>query len=187
MNTSASTEANAASAAQVLDMELENDSLEYDPNAPLEDFNELYPDEDPIPALKKSTNGKETVNSEDKEMKILAFREKLAQNGYALRSVLMDERIQTHYVSPMSTEMEMSIEEILSEIPNEDLHEVGIVQERIVMPLNFVQKYILATHTQSAKSTIRRKRREPSWWDRNSHAVLNFYQSIIDFGRQNRT
>ncbi len=41
-------------------------------------------EEDPIPALKKRTNGKEAITSEDKEIKKLALREKLAQNGFAL-------------------------------------------------------------------------------------------------------
>jgi hypothetical protein len=58
----------------------------------------------------------------------------------------MDEHIHAHYVSPMATEDEMSVEDILSEIPDEYLlQEVGIVQGRIFMPLPFVQKWILST------------------------------------------
>jgi hypothetical protein len=66
----ASVEAKATGAVDALDMEFENDndSYEYHPNEELVDFNE----EDPIPALKKSTNGKEAVTSEDKEIKKLA-------------------------------------------------------------------------------------------------------------------
>ena len=60
-------------------------TTEYNPESPLKDYNDEYPDEeDPIPALKKSTNGKEAIISEDKEIKKLALREKLAQNGFAL-------------------------------------------------------------------------------------------------------
>jgi hypothetical protein len=112
----ASSEAKTAEAAHSLEMELEDPGIEFrlDPNEmDLKDYNE--DDEDPVPVLKKNNNGKEAVSSEDKEMKIQALRDKLAQNGYALRSVLMDEHIQAHYVSPMSTEQEMSIENILSE------------------------------------------------------------------------
>ena len=39
----------------------------------------------------------------------------------------------------------MSIEDILCEIPEEDLHEVGMVQKRIFMPASFVQKWIIPT------------------------------------------
>ncbi len=57
-----SNEAKAALAANDLDMEFENSSSneEYNPESPLKDYNDEYPDEDdPIPALKKSTSGKE--------------------------------------------------------------------------------------------------------------------------------
>ena len=39
----------------------------------------------------------------------------------------------------------MSPEDTLSEIPKEDLHEVGMVQRRIFMPASFVQKWIIPT------------------------------------------
>jgi hypothetical protein len=95
--------------------------------------------------IQKSTNGKEAVPSEDIEMKKLALREKLAQNGFALRTMLMDEHIPAHYVSPMSTEDEMSIEDMPTEILEEDLQSVAIVQGHIYMLLPFAQKYILPT------------------------------------------
>jgi hypothetical protein len=115
-----SSEAKAAEAVNNLDMELESSpsNEEYNPDSPLRDYNENHPDEeDPTPALKKRTNGKEAEPSEDKEIKKLALREKLAQNGFALRTMLMDEQIQAHYVSPMSTEDEMSVEDMLAKIP----------------------------------------------------------------------
>ncbi len=60
--------------------------------------------------------------------------------------MLMDERIPARYVSPMSTEDEMSVEDMLAEIPEEDLQSVAIVQGRIyIMPLPFARKYILPT------------------------------------------
>ncbi len=111
-------------------------------NPPLRDYNEdSRDDEDPIPALKKSTSGKEAVSPADRETKKLALREKLAHNGFALRTMLMDEQIQAHYVSPMSTEDEMSVEDMLAEIPKEDLQSVAIVQGHIYMPLPFARKY----------------------------------------------
>jgi hypothetical protein len=57
----------------------------------------------------------------------------------------MDDQIQAHYVSPMSTEDEMSVEDMLAEIPEEDLQSVAIVQGHIYMPLPFARKYILPT------------------------------------------
>jgi hypothetical protein len=67
-----SSEAKAAEAADNLNMELEDShtDYEYNPEIPLRDYNEDSQDEeDPIPALKKRTNGKEAVPSEDKETK----------------------------------------------------------------------------------------------------------------------
>ena len=99
-----SSEAKAAVAANNLDMEIEGSSFEgidreYDPNKELVDYNEYDPNgEDPIPALKKSNNGKEAVFPDDREIKKSALREKLAQNGFALRTMLMDEQIPAHYV-----------------------------------------------------------------------------------------
>ncbi len=116
-------------------------------------------------------------------MKILALRENLAQNGYALRSVLMNEHIQAHYVSPMSTEEEMSVEDILSEIPENDLQEVGIVQGRIFMSSPFVRKWILPTlRVQKALSAVK----DGSLPGGIETAMLysTFDQSIIDFDRQ---
>jgi hypothetical protein len=44
-------------------------------------------------------------------------------------------------MSPMT--VEMSVEDILSEIPIEDLHSVGVVKGLLTMPPSFVQKHIL--------------------------------------------
>jgi hypothetical protein len=62
----ASSEAKAAGAADNFDMEIEEDP-NYDPNAPLLDYNEE--DVDNVPVFDKKTNGKEAVTSEDKEIK----------------------------------------------------------------------------------------------------------------------
>ena len=97
----------AAGAANNLDMEIEDSypretGLDRIPDQELMDYNEYDPNcEDPIPALKKSNNGKEPVFPDNREIKKLALREKLAQNGFALRTMLMDEQIPAHYVSPI--------------------------------------------------------------------------------------
>ncbi len=81
-------EAQAAVAANNLDMELEDLSSNsgYNPDSPLVDDNDLDPNgEDPIPALRKSTSGKEAASPDDRENKILALKEKLAENGFAFK------------------------------------------------------------------------------------------------------
>ena len=148
----ASIEASAAEAAVDINMEVDGhvDGTAFDPNAELIDYNE----EDPFLVLNKNKNGKEAVSSGDKEIKIKALRDKLAENGYALRAVLMNEHITTHYVSPMSTEQEMTTESILSEMTEDDLKGVAIVQDRIFMPVNFVQKWILPFLANWARSDL---------------------------------
>ena len=69
-----------------------------------------------------------------------ALREMLANNGFAYRNILRSEKVKQHFTSPLSKENVMSPEDILSEIPKEDLHEVGTVQGRIFMPASFVHK-----------------------------------------------
>jgi hypothetical protein len=71
----ASSEAQAAVAATNDDMEFEISSNEeydpnYDPNATLMDYNEMNPNgKDPVPALRKSTSGKEAASPDDREIK----------------------------------------------------------------------------------------------------------------------
>ena len=62
-----------------------------------------------------------------------------------MRNILRSEQVKSHFTSPFSKENEMSLEDILSEIPKEDLHEVGMVQKRIYMPASFVQKWVIPT------------------------------------------
>ena len=69
-----------------------------------------------------------------------ALREALANNGFAYRNTLRSEKVKQHFTSPFSKENAMSPEDILLEIPKEDLHEVGLVQRRMYMPASFVQK-----------------------------------------------
>ena len=128
----ASTEANAASAVNNDDKEVimavkeDSDTSEVDEE--LIDYNE----QDEIDAAEKAAERK-------------ALKEMLANNGFALRNILRSEKVKSHFTSPFSKENEMSLEDILSEIPKEDLHEVGMVQRRIYMPASFVQKWVIPT------------------------------------------
>ena len=117
---------------------------------------------EPIPApAEKTTVGKETDNNEmeenlidynevddivnhSRETKRKILRDALAENGFALRNVLLNEPIINHYASPLAME-EMSVEDIMSEIPTEDLLQVGTIRDRIFMPASFAQKYMLPT------------------------------------------
>jgi hypothetical protein len=71
-------------------------------------------------------------------------RKRIAENGFALRRTLMGESIKRYYSSPVTME-EMSIADILSEIPDEDLPFVSSVKDRIYMPAEFFQKWIRPT------------------------------------------
>ena len=56
----------------------------------------------------------------------------------------MSEHIKGLYSSPLQMD-NMSIVDIMSEIPDEDLHHVGTIQDRIYMTANFFQKWALPT------------------------------------------
>jgi hypothetical protein len=82
------------------------------------------------------------VRSPETNRKLL--RDALAENGFALRKVLLSEPIVNHYASPLAME-KMSVEDIMSESPTEDLLQVGTIKDRIFMPASFPQKWILPT------------------------------------------
>jgi hypothetical protein len=65
-------------------------------------------------------------------------RKRIADNGFALRRTLMGETIKGYYPSPLTME-EMSIADVMSEIPDEDLPFVSSVKDRICMPAEFFQ------------------------------------------------
>ncbi len=121
------TEADAAKAANndgresAMNGEEDEDTSEYDEE--LIDYNE-----------------QDEKEAAQKAAELVALKEILTANGYTLREILRSEKVKAHYVSPFSEEDAMSIEDILGEIPKEDLHEVGTVQKRIFMPASFVQK-----------------------------------------------
>ena len=90
-------------------------------------------------------NEQEEIEAAMKAAELVALKEMLTSNGHTLREILRTEKVKAHYVSPFSEENTMSIEDILQEIPKEDLHEVGTVRDRIFMPASFVQKWIIPT------------------------------------------
>ena len=102
---SVSTEANAAGAADNIDMESANSEEDTTEVDELSDYNE----QEEIEAARKAAEQK-------------ALKEMLTNNGFALRNILRSEKVKGHYTSPFSKEDEMSLEDILSEIPKEDLH-----------------------------------------------------------------
>ncbi len=92
----------------------------------------------------------------------------------------MDEQIPAHYLSPMLTEDEVSVEDILLEMSNEELQSVAIVQGHIYMPLPFARKYILPSlRVHKALSAAK----DSSLPGGIETAILYsiFDQSIIDF------
>jgi hypothetical protein len=90
-------------------------------------------------------NEQEEIEAARKAAELVALKEMLTSNGHTLREILRSEKVKAYYVSPFSEEDAMSIEDILQEVPKEDLHEVGTVRDRIFVPASFVQKWIIPT------------------------------------------
>jgi hypothetical protein len=80
----------------------------------------------------------------ERRMALLALRDQISENGFALRKELKNESIKGYFPSPLEME-EMSIEDIMTEIPVEDLRYVGSIKDLIYMPALFFQKWVLPT------------------------------------------
>ncbi len=128
-----SSEVNASDVAMDKESEKisEGDSEEVDS---LIDYNEV-----------EETAAEKAAKAKQKKADKEALRKMLANKGFAMRNLLRENHVKAHFTSPFSTEDQMSPEDILSEIPKEDLHEVGVVQQRMFMPASFVQKWIIPT------------------------------------------
>ncbi len=74
----------------------------------------------------------------------VALRDSLASSGLAMRKVLRGDIMKGYFASPLAM-TEMSIEDMMLEIPTEDLRHVGTIKDRIYMPVHFVQKWVLPT------------------------------------------
>ncbi len=70
-----------------------------------------------------------------------SMRKRIADNGFALRKALTGATIKGYYPSPLAME-EMSMSDMLSEIPDEDLRFVSSIKDRIYMPAEFFQKWV---------------------------------------------
>jgi hypothetical protein len=134
LDQTASSEANAARAASMETANPEENTSEVEE---LDDYN--AEDEDDLDAAIRATQ------AEIKALERVALKEILTNNGHALREILKSEKVKGHFVSPFSEQNAMSIEDILGEIPKEDLHEVGTVRDCIFMPASFVQKWLIPT------------------------------------------
>ncbi len=70
----------------------------------------------------------EEEQARERETKRKSLREQISATGQGMRRMLLSEPIK------------MYIEDIMREIPPEDLQYVGSVKDRIYMPVSFVQK-----------------------------------------------
>jgi hypothetical protein len=80
----------------------------------------------------------------EREAKRKSLRKQIAATGLGMRRILVSEPIKSYFASPLLME-KISIEDIMREIPPEDLRYVGSVMDRIYMPVSFVQKWVLPT------------------------------------------
>ena len=81
------------------------------------------------------------VEAAAKADRVKNLREMFASQGKEYRTLLKSEKVKDLFTSNMT--VEMSAEDILSDIPKEELHNVGVVKGLLIMPPGFVQKYIL--------------------------------------------
>jgi hypothetical protein len=126
-------EANAAHAATEMEL-VENSEGDASEEDSLIDYNEV-----------DDTAAELAAKAERKAADQKALREMLANQGFTMRNLLRENQVKAHFTSPFSKENTMSPEDIFSELPKEDLHEVGVIQQRIFMPASFVQKWIIPT------------------------------------------
>jgi hypothetical protein len=79
-----------------------------------------------------------------REIRRETLRKRLASNSSALRKTLMSETIRELHSSLLRME-EMSVTDIMSEIPDEDLPHVGTTQDRVYMTADFFRKWVRPT------------------------------------------
>jgi hypothetical protein len=90
--------------------------------------------DDPFQTEEEIQAEMDRLQAENNAAETKALKEMLIQNGFKFRNLFRTENVKQHFTSPFSKENTMSAEDILLEIPKEDLHEVGTVQGRIFMP-----------------------------------------------------
>jgi hypothetical protein len=122
---SSSVEAEVIAAVATIDMSVDNSQGAEDGEIP--DLNQVRKEE-----------------ARQREIRRETLRKRLASDGSALRKTLTSETIKGLYPSPLRME-EMSIADIMSEIPDEDLPHVGTIQDRIYMTADFFRKLVRPT------------------------------------------
>jgi hypothetical protein len=121
-------------------MEIDKNSEEGLPRNSQEGI--TFDDEDDVELIDYNEDGTAAaVEAAAKEDRLKNLRELFATKGKEYRALLKSEKVKDLYMSPMT--VEMSVEDILSEIPIEDLHSVVVVKGLLIMPPSFVQKHIL--------------------------------------------
>jgi hypothetical protein len=121
---SSSVEAEAIAAVATIDMSVYNNQGAEDGQVP--DLIEVRKEESRQCEIRRET-----------------LRKRLASNGSALRKTLTGETVKGLYPFPFPLRMEvMSIADIMSEIPDEDLPHVGTIQDRVYMTANFFRKWV---------------------------------------------
>ncbi len=111
------------------------------------------------------------------------MRKIIADNGFALRKTLMGEIIKGYYPSPLNME-EMSIADLMSKIPDEDLLFVSSIKDRIYMPAEFFQKWVRPTIRVQKALKQSQDQELPGGMEAAMLASI-FDQSIMDFTKPN--
>jgi hypothetical protein len=122
---SSSVEAEAIAAVATIDMSVDNNQGAEDDEVP--DLMEVRKEE-----------------SCQREIRRETLRKRLADNGSALRKMLTGETVKGLYPSPLRME-EMSIADIMSEIPDKDVPHVGTIQDQVYMTAYFFRKWVRPT------------------------------------------
>ncbi len=133
----------ARNAERNLDMEIDEDSLPRnseegittdEEDGQVNDDTLIDYNEDDTAAAAEAANKAAYLND---------LRELFTNRGKEYRAFLKSKKVKDLYTSPLT--VETSAEDILSEIPIEDLHLVGVVRGMLIMPPSFVHGHILPT------------------------------------------
>ena len=109
----------------------------------------------------------------ERRMARLALRDLISENGFALRKELKNESIMGYFPSPLEME-EMSVEDIMTEIPVEDLRYVGSVKGRIYSYAGSVFPKVGYSHYKSAQGTGTSAKGRIAWGHGSGNACLHF-------------
>ncbi len=126
-------------------------------------------------------NDIEEEQAREREAKRKLLREQIAATGQGMRRMLVSEPIKSYYASPLAME-EMSIEDIMREIPPEDLQNLGSVKDRIYMPASFVQKWVLPTIR--VQKALKKSQDGYLFWEMEAAFLASIFdQSVMNFNK----